>query len=215
MRVALLGAECTGKTSLAQALISALHARGRSAHCTSDVLRERCDQHGRTPQAQERLAIAQAQACRVLEAPACEVLLADATPLMTAVDSDIVWGDHSLYPFALAHHAIYDLTLCMGLDLPWVAGGVQRDSPTMQARVDARLREVLQTHGLRFCMVYGQSFQRCECALAAIDHASAQGVRDLQKAPGQAQRWQWVCDKCSDAKCEHQLFTALLSPSPS
>lgn len=213
MRVALLGAECTGKTSLALTLAAALQARGQSVHCTAEVLREWCDQHGRTPQAHEQLAIAQAQAQRVIGAPASEVLLADTTPLMTAVYSDIVLGDHSLYPFALAHHAAYDLTLLMGLDLPWVADGIQRDGPPMQARVDARLREVLEAHGLRFSVVYGQSTQRCESALLAIEQSNAQVLRGPHSSfEGQA-RWKWVCDKCSDAQCEHQLFTALLSPA--
>jgi hypothetical protein len=26
--------------------------------------------------------------------------------------------------------------------------------------------------------------------------------------------WQWVCDKCSDAQCEHRTFTALLEAKP-
>lgn len=210
MKVALLGAECTGKTALVRALSLALRERGKSAYCTSEVLREWCDAHGRTPQVHEQVAIAHAQAQRVLDAPACDVLLADTTPLMTAVYSDIVLDDHSLYPFALAHHAVYDLTLVMGLDLPWVADGIQRDGALMQSRVDARLREVLQSHGLRFSVVYGQQTQRCDCALVAIAQASAHMLRVPQAAPEGQARWNWVCDKCSDAQCEHQLFTALL-----
>lgn len=210
MKVALLGAECTGKTSLAQALVADLRERGQSAFCTTEVLREWCDQHGRTPQIHEQLAIAQAQAQRVFDAPACNVLLADTTPLMTAVYSDIMLGDRSLYPFALAHHAAYDLTLLMGLDLPWVADGIQRDGALMQARVDARLREVLQAHDLRFSLVYGRETQRCECALLAIEQARAQMGRGPHASSEGVARWKWICDKCSDAQCEHQLFTALL-----
>ena len=205
MKIALLGAECTGKTTLARALAANLHARGQTAHCTSEVLREWCEQHGRTPQAPEQLTIAQAQAQRVLDAPAYDVLIADTTPLMTAVYSDVLLADTSLYPFALAHHAIYDLTLVMGRDLPWVADGIQRDGRLVQTQVDARLRDVLQFHGLRFSLVYGQSTQRRDCAMAAIEQA-----RGLNSQPDSTQRWQWVCDKCSDARCEHQLFTALL-----
>ena len=210
MKIALLGAECTGKTSVALALVAALRARGQSAHCTSEVLREWCDQHGRTPRVHEQAAIAHAQARRVLDAPDCDVLLADTTPLMTAVYSDVLLGDASLYPFALAHHAVYHLTLVMGLDLPWVADGIQRDGTSMQARVDARLRAVLQAHDLRFGVVYGHAMHRCECALLAIEQASAQVVRGPQRASESQQRWQWMCEKCSDAQCEHQLFTALL-----
>ena len=214
MKIALLGAECTGKTALAQSLAAALQARGQSAHCAPEVLREWCDQHDRTPQAFEQIAIAHAQAQRVLQAPACDVLLADTTPLMTAIYSDIVFGDPSLYPFALAHHAVYYLTILTGLDLPWVADGIQRDGPAMQRRVDARLREVLQGNGLRYSVVYGQGAQRSACALAALDQCAQQAANGpARPEPGQA-RWQWVCDKCSDAQCEHQLFSRLLTNPP-
>lgn len=205
MKIALLGAECTGKTVLARDLAATFVARGQRVHCTSEVLREWCDQHGRTPQAPEQSAIAHAQAQRVRDAPSCDVLLADTTPLLTAVYSDVLLGDTSLYPFALANHAVYDLTLLMGLDLPWVADGIQRDGPLVQNQVDARLRDVLQVHDLRFSLVYGQNAQRCQCALAAIEQVRSRPVA-LESPP----RWQWVCDKCSDAQCEHQLFTALL-----
>ncbi len=213
MKIAILGAECTGKTTLAAQLAAASSLRGQSAHAVGEVLREWCEQHGRTPQAHEQVAIAQAQAQREFAAGTCDVLLADTTPLMTAVYSDVLLGDSSLYPFALAHHARYDLTLVMGMDLPWVADGIQRDGALVQAQVDARLRAVLQGHGIRFSVVYGYKAQRCECALRAIDQVSARGVSGPHQATERTQRWQWVCEKCSDAQCEHQLFTALLSPS--
>lgn len=214
MKIALLGAECTGKTALAQSLAAALHARGQSTHCVPEILREWCDQNGRTPQAHEQIPIAHAQAQRVLQASACEVLLADTTPLMTAVYSDIVFGDLSLYPFALAHHAVYDLTLLTGLDLPWVADGIQRDGTAMQRQVDARLREVLQGNGLRYSVVYGQGAQRSACALAALDQCVQQAANGPARPDTDQARWQWVCDKCSDAQCEHQLFSRLLVSEP-
>jgi nicotinamide riboside kinase len=214
MKIALLGAECTGKTTLALALVAGLQARGQIAHCAHEVLRAWCDQHGRTPQAHEQVRIAHTQAQRVLQAPVCDVVLADTTPLVTAVYSELIFGDLSLYPFALAHHTVYDLTLLTGLDLPWVADGIQRDGLDMQRRVDARLREVLQAHGLRYSVVYGQGAQRLACALAALDQCAQQAANGpALPEPGGA-RWQWVCDKCSDAQCEHQLFSRLLAGTP-
>jgi nicotinamide riboside kinase len=215
MKVALLGAECTGKTSLAQALVAALQTRSTRAHCTTEVLRQWCDKHGRTPAIHEQLAIAQAQARLVIDAPPCDVLLADTTPLMTAIYSDVLFGDESLYPFALAHHAIYDLTLVMGLDLAWVADGIQRDGALVQAQVDARLRQVLQANGLRFSVVYGQNTQRCGCALWAIEQTKASVAQGPDSPSEGRARWSWVCEKCSDAQCEHQLFTALIASTAS
>jgi nicotinamide riboside kinase len=210
VKVAILGAECTGKTTLAAQLVTSLGLSGQSVLAVGEVLREWCAEHGRTPQAHEQMAIAQAQAQRVLDAGACDVLLADTTPLMTAVYSDVLLGDPSLYPFALAHHAVYDLTLVMGLDLPWIANGIQRDGPLLQAQVDTRLRAVLQDYGLRFSVVYGQNTCRCESALQAIEQANAHVLRNPNPSSQGQTRWKWVCEKCSDAQCEHQLFTALL-----
>jgi nicotinamide riboside kinase len=214
MKIALLGAECTGKTSLVWALLAELQGRGQSVHCAHEVLREWCDQHGRTPQAHEQVLIAHAQAQRALQAPACDVLLADTTPLMTAIYSDIVFGDLSLYPFALSKHAVYDLTLLTGLDLPWVADGIQRDGVAVQRQVDARLREVLQANSLRYSVVYGQGPQRTTCALAALDQCAQRAATGPARPDAGEERWQWICDKCSDARCEHQLFTRLLASAP-
>jgi len=47
--IALLGAESTGKTSLSLALAKALTLRGRQVTVVPEVLRQWCDQHGRTP----------------------------------------------------------------------------------------------------------------------------------------------------------------------
>jgi len=125
-------------------------------------------------------------------------------------------GDPSLYAFALAHHARYDLTLVMGLDLPWVADGIQRDGALVQAQVDARLRAVLQGHGIRFSVVYRHSLQRCESALQAIEQAKAHVLGSPNPSSQGQTRWKWVCEKCSDAQCERRppIFssTGLWSP---
>jgi HTH-type transcriptional regulator, transcriptional repressor of NAD biosynthesis genes len=213
MKIAILGAECTGKTSLIQALAAACELRGQTVQCATEVLREWCDANGRTPAAYEQILIAHAQAQRVLQAPACDVLLADTTPLMTAIYSDIVLNDRSLYPFAVAHHAVYDLVLLTGLDLPWVADGIQRDGKAMQRQIDARLREVLQGYGLHYSVVYGAHGQRCANALAAIDQCAATRALGPHPKISALSPWQWTCEKCSDAQCEHHLFTTLMAAS--
>ena len=58
--VALLGAECTGKSTLAEAL-----ARRFSAGLVTEYLREWCDTHGRTPHQHEQAHIAAEQARRI------------------------------------------------------------------------------------------------------------------------------------------------------
>jgi nicotinamide riboside kinase len=207
MKIAVLGAECTGKTSLIAALDSHWTAQGLSVHGVAEVLRQWCDQQGRTPRMDEQWGIAQAQAQQVLLAPECDYLIADTNPLMTAVYSDVLFGDRSLYLFALNHQRNYQHTLVTGMDLSWQPDGIQRDGPAMRERIDARLREVLQQEGLAFSMVYGQGAQRLASALAILEP-------NQSVASSPPRSWRWLCDKCSDADCEHRLFRDL-QESPS
>jgi nicotinamide riboside kinase len=204
LNIAILGAECTGKSSLLAALQTHWQTRGAKVHVVHEALRQWCDQYGRTPLAHEQLAIAQAQAQAALAEHATEAayLIADTTPLMTAIYSDVLFQDPSLYPFALKHHRLYHRTLVTGLDLPWKADGIQRDGAAMRERIDARLRDVLQREGVSFSMVYGQGAQRLAGALAVLEP----GASTLPRARSS---WRWLCDKCSDADCEHRLFSDL------
>ena len=202
LKIAILGAECTGKSSLLAALQTHWQTRGAKVYVAHEVLRQWCDQHGRTPLAHEQIAIAHAQAALAEHATEADYLIADTSPLMTAIYSDVLFQDPSLYPFALQHQRIYQHTLVTGLDLPWQADGIQRDGPAMRERVDARLRDVLQREGVGFSMVYGQGPQRLAGVLAVLEPSAS-------TLPRARSSWRWLCDKCSDADCEHRLFSDL------
>ena len=202
LKIAVLGAECTGKSSLVAALQAHWQASGAKVLVAPEALRQWCDQHKRTPLAHEQEAIAQAQADLTEYASDVDYLIADTSPLMTAIYSDVLFQDPSLYPFALSHQRIYQHTLVVGLDLPWQADGIQRDGPAMRERIDARLRDVLQREGLAFSMVYGQGPQRLAGALAVLEPGAS-------TMPQARSNWRWLCDKCSDADCEHRLFSDL------
>jgi len=77
VKIAILGAECTGKTTLAHALATALDGCGGRAAWVSETLRDWCRQNGRTPEAHEQRAIALAQAARIDTAAAVAWLLVD------------------------------------------------------------------------------------------------------------------------------------------
>lgn len=201
LKVALLGAESTGKTALAAGIAAHWRARGLAVHAVGEHLREWCDREGRTPRRDEQRAIAHEQARRALQAPPGSWLVADTTPLMIAVYSDMLFDDPSLYDFALQHQQHYDLTLVTGLDLPWVADGLQRDGPHVREPVDARLRAALARAGVAYRVIYGSGDQRLKQALAAIEGSAAR--------PHAGGAWRWTCDKCSDPECEHRLFSAL------
>lgn len=199
--VALLGAESTGKTTLANALAARLRDEGRRVALVHEVLREFCDRHGRTPQPHEQPAIAAEQTRRIAAAAhGHEVVVTDTTALMIAVYSELVFADRSLHPQALQDHARVDLTLLTALDLPWQADGLQRDGPHVREPVDALVRAALGSAGLPFAIVAGQGEQRLVNALAAVR-------RGLAPAPeASPTRWHWVCERCGDADCErHRL----------
>lgn len=210
--VALVGAESTGKSTLARALHAALTAQGRHVALVDESLRAFCDLQQRTPRQDEQLAIARLQSERIEAATQDhEIVVADTTALMTAVYSELVFGDASLYDEALEMQQRCDLTLLTALDLPWVADGLQRDGAQVREPVDALLRAALLRAGIGHAIVAGQGERRSAAALAAVDRAwklhSAGGV-------DQRARWQWVCERCGDAGCErHGLRDRLLAGS--
>ena len=69
LRIAIVGAESTGKSSLTQALVEVIRLRGHAVQTINEVLRTWCDREGRTPQAHEQLGIALAQAQAAEDAP--------------------------------------------------------------------------------------------------------------------------------------------------
>jgi nicotinamide riboside kinase len=202
--VGLLGAESTGKTTLALALRAALAQEGRDTAVVPEYLREFCDRHRRTPRPDEQRAIADVQSERIdAAARRHAVVIADTTALMTAVYSDQVFGDRSLYAPALAAHRRCDLTLLTALDLPWQADGLQRDGPQVREPVDAKVRAALQAGNLPWGVVFGTGPARLAAALAGIRRA-------LPTAPAGAEgsaRWHWHCERCGDADCErHRIL---------
>ena len=213
-RIAIVGAESTGKSWLTHALAGVLQARGHAVHAVDEVLRLWCAREGRTPHPQEQMAIAKQQAQAVEHATAAWVI-ADTTPIMTAVYSHMLFNDQSLYPMAMAHQALYDATLITGLDLPWVADGLQRDGPHVRGPVDTLVRQALDRAGIAYRVVYGQGHQRLNNALLALglsgeDEAARMTRENAQFAINEG-RTQWQCNECSDPDCEHRLFTGLLA----
>jgi nicotinamide riboside kinase len=202
--IALLGAESTGKTTLAQALVAMLAREGRRIALVPEYLREFCDRHGRTPRQDEQAHIAGEQTERIaLASRTHDLVIADTTALMIAVYSDIVFGDAGLYAGAeAAHRGACGLTLLTALDLPWQADGLQRDGPHVREPVDARVRAALARAGAPYSVVFGHGEARAQAALASVQHALAPRADvDADTDAGPA-RWHWHCERCGDAACE-------------
>ena len=212
LRIAIVGAESTGKSTLAQDLTLRLATETglRCAH-VGEQLRDWCARTGRTPRADEQAAIAHAQVAAIEAAAAAhDLVLCDTTPLMTAIYSELLFDDRSLHAMALAYQQRCALTLLTALDLPWVADGHQRDGPHVQQPVDRALRRALVGAGLSWAVVAGSGETRIEAALNAITPV-------LQKLPsprrGLFTRLQhrqdsmpeqaWFCQDCDVPECEH------------
>ena len=208
--VALLGAESTGKTTLALALRTALATPTCRVALVGEYLREFCDARGRTPLRDEQPHIA-AEQTRRIEAAAADhdIVIADTTALMIAVYSDQVFGDTSLYAEAQAAHARCDLTLLTALDIVWQADGLQRDGPQVREPVDARVRAALGRAGAVYAVVSGSGAARSESAMASVRRAMDPRTEaiggDADADPGPA-RWHWHCERCGDANCERQAL---------
>lgn len=213
--IALLGAESTGKSTLAATLATEISML-TGWHCVAvpEALREWCDMHGRTPRQDEQSAIADLQAQRIEQASRShDVVLADTTPLMTAVYHHHVFGSTELDLRALQWQDKHcHATLLMGLDLPWQADGIQRDGPQVRVPVDNRIRALLTRGTLPFTVITGQGEQRLAHAMDALtplllSRAPRGGgllTRLSQRQTMQA-RWKWYCTECDEPACEHQL----------
>lgn len=168
-RVAIIGAECVGKTELAQRLAESLPGLW-----IPEYLREFCDRNQRTPLPEEQAQILAEQRRREDEAIAraraqrLEWVLADSAPLVTAAYSELLFADRSLHDEAIVHHAHYHATLLLAPDLPWVADGIQRDGPAVREAFHALLRQRLQQAGLPFSLIGGAGGERLLAASAAL-----------------------------------------------
>ncbi|MEO7058055.1 MAG: AAA family ATPase [Caldimonas sp.] len=168
--VALLGAESTGKTTLAEMLGAALSARGERVVVVAEALREFCALHARTPRRDEQAGIAADQTRRIDAAAAvADVVVADTTALMVAVYSDFVFADTTLYAQAEQAQRRCQLTLVAALDVTWHADGLQRDGAHVRVPVDALVRASLARAGVAAVTVGGLGEARLVNALRAID----------------------------------------------
>ena len=197
--IAIVGAESTGKTTLATGLAEALSQKGLRVARVDEYLREFCILHGRTPHVHEQAGIALEQARRIDAASAGhDIVVADTSALMIAVYSDLIFRDTGLYADAEARQRRYRYTLLTAVDLPWEADGHMRDGAHVREPVSALVRASLARAEVPYAVVSGEGPQRLRSALAAIGHALPD---DSPQRP-----WQWICERCGDADCERHLL---------
>ena len=164
-RIAVLGAESSGKSTLCGAL-----ARRFDTLWVPEYLREFVDTHGRVPFESDQYGIACTQRAREDAAAeqANEFLFCDTTPLMTALYSRVYWGRVDAQLERLAANHDYALTLVTAPDTPWVADGLMRESEEVRQRVYAMLVQELDVRGIRFVLLEGDLPHRLRQVEAAL-----------------------------------------------
>jgi NadR type nicotinamide-nucleotide adenylyltransferase len=164
-RIAVLGAESSGKSTLCEAL-----ARRYGTLWVPEYLREFVDTHKRVPFESDQYGIACTQRAREDAAAqaANGFLFVDTTPLMTALYSRVYWGRVDAELAALAATHDYALTLVTAPDTPWVADGLMRESEAVRQDVFTMLVRELDRRGIRFVLLEGDLPHRLRQVEAAL-----------------------------------------------
>ena len=172
-RVAILGAESSGKSTLAGAL-----AAHYGTVWVPEYLREFVEIHARVPFESDQYQIARIQMERenAAAALATRFLFCDTTPFMTAIYSGVYWGRVNPALAALDRHYDYAVTLVAAPDLPWVADGLQRESEAVRQQVHQALVDKLGRRAIAFTLLTGNLEQRVAQAEAVL--------QSFQTAPG-------------------------------
>lgn len=151
-RVAILGAESSGKSTLSEAL-----ARHYGTLWVPEYLREFVDTLGRVPHEEDQYGIALAQRAREDAAAeeARRLLFCDTTPLMTALYSRVYWGRVDAQLARLDARHDYAWTFVTAPDTPWEPDGLQRESEEVRQMVHRRLVETLAARGIAYTLLEG------------------------------------------------------------
>lgn len=156
-RVAILGAESSGKSTLAEAL-----AARYGTVWVPEYLREFVDTRGQVPFESDQYPIARTQAEREGEAAAraTRFLFCDTTPLMTALYSRQYWGRVDTQLALLERSHDYAWTFVTAPDSPWEPDGLQRESEEVRQKVHRMLLETLAARAIPYVLLEGDLARR-------------------------------------------------------
>lgn len=165
-RVAILGAESSGKSTLAAALASHYHTVW-----VPEYLREFVDTEGRVPEEHDQFPIARTQMEREDAAAlqARDFLFCDTTPMMTALYSRWYWGRVDAQLSLLERRHDYAFTLVTAPDSPWEADGLQRESEEVRQTIHEQVLQMLDERQIPYLMVTGGLLQRMLQATRLLD----------------------------------------------
>jgi nicotinamide riboside kinase len=166
--ICLIGAESTGKTTLAQLL-----AAHFDCPWVPEYLREFCESRRRTPTPEEQSLILETQvihesaALQSARLTSATYVFCDTAPLLTAIYSEFVFRDQSLFPRARTLQTRYALTLVLEPDITWVADE-QRDGAHVRQPITQMIANELASLNVRTAAITGDGDARFSSALSAI-----------------------------------------------
>jgi nicotinamide riboside kinase len=177
LKVVVLGAECTGKTSLIEAIVNNAQLRTYDVTIIPELLRDFCESNARTPRQDEQVQLFKAQ-CDALTNQA-SITIADCGPITTALYSQMYFDDPSLIAGATQFHREHiDLHLVLWPEFSWTADPLpfMRDGPAAQNQFGHLLSDWLKANPqLNWVRLSGSLAIRCDTASAAIVAAYARG----------------------------------------
>lgn len=172
IRVAIIGAESTGKTTLAQAL-----AQRFDTHYVPEYMREYCqklwDETKQICRWQDLMPIAlgQMQAENQLAQTANTFLFCDTCLWELVVYAYLYFGDCPPELEKAAQHLHYDVVFLTDIDVPWVADDL-RDKPQERDNILMLFQQFLQRHQIAFTLLSGSHDKRLQQAQAILREKS-------------------------------------------
>jgi nicotinamide riboside kinase len=164
-----LGGECSGKTTLCEALANDL-----AAPLAPEYLRMWCQRMGRTPARHEQRQVIAGQlmltraALRQARATRAGWALSDGAPLLTAAYSIEYFNDDSLVEMGLRHARRAARIVLLDPEIEWQADGRLRDGPASRRSVHCILVDLLRRAKLAHHTLGGTPAARMRDCLALL-----------------------------------------------
>lgn len=156
-KIAFIGAESTGKTTLAKATAQTLQGI-----YVPEYVRIWVDEQNRLPEVADIQAIVEGQIAleEQLAQQNTPYLICDTTPLVNYVLIKHYLGNPPLWIEQEARYRKYDFLFLTLPDFPWVADGMQRESPEVQAKLHQDFVETLSAFGVPHHVLSGSIEER-------------------------------------------------------